>query len=91
MLTVWQVAKMMTIMRMSGSKFSFLEIVFKPQGRQEWPIDVDDSSPFRPLADSINLRMARIMALLACGAAPIDAAPKHGRYGIVFMVMCDLS
>ena len=48
------------------------------QGRQEWPIDVDDSSPFRPLADSINLRMARIMALLACGAAPIDAAPKHG-------------
>jgi len=45
--------------------------------REEWPMRVDAQSPFRQLADSINLRMARVMALLACGAAPADTAPKH--------------
>ncbi|CAJ1381036.1 unnamed protein product [Effrenium voratum] len=45
--------------------------------RAEWPIQVDPASPFRQLADSINLRMARVFALLAAGAAPADASPTH--------------
>eukprot|EP00435_Cladocopium_sp_Y103_P072105 s155_g39.t1 len=45
--------------------------------RQEWPIHVDAGSALRPLADSINLRMARMLALLVTGGASQDAAPKH--------------
>lgn len=50
-------------------------------GRQEWPIHVDAGSPLRPLADSINLRMARMLALLVTGAASQDAAPRPGHWG----------
>lgn len=31
----------------------------------------------RPLADAINLRLAHVLALLAAGRGPSDAAPKH--------------
>lgn len=45
--------------------------------RGEWPLRVDASSPFRVLTDSVNLRMARVFALLAAGGAPPDIAKKH--------------
>eukprot|EP00913_Durusdinium_trenchii_P023757 g22312.t1 len=42
-----------------------------------YPIIVEDGSPYRPLADAINLRLAHVLALLAAGRGPSDAAPKH--------------
>ncbi|CAK9112941.1 Hypothetical protein SCF082_LOCUS52361 [Durusdinium trenchii] len=45
--------------------------------RKEYPIIVEDGSPYRPLADAINLRLAHVLALLAAGRGPSDAAPKH--------------
>eukprot|EP00927_Polykrikos_kofoidii_P033915 TRINITY_DN28750_c0_g1_i1.p1 TRINITY_DN28750_c0_g1~~TRINITY_DN28750_c0_g1_i1.p1 ORF type:complete len:1108 (-),score=186.98 TRINITY_DN28750_c0_g1_i1:44-3367(-) len=45
--------------------------------RGEWPLQTDVGSNLRPLADTVNLRMSRVLILLACGGAPPGASNYH--------------
>lgn len=45
--------------------------------RGEWPLRVMSDGGLRPLADSVNLRMARVIGLLASHASPTDVYQHH--------------
>jgi len=51
--------------------------------RKEWPLRVDGAGTFRALADSVNLRMARVCLLLALGNAAVDTSQYHARILLV--------
>lgn len=61
-------------LRPSASQLATLVGVVR---RGEWPLQVDSTNSLRTLADSVNLRMARVLALLASGGAPDDAPRTH--------------